>query len=94
MTDPARLLARQSQHGYTTSPAHALTDAGEAPTADQQAQITRNAHDRVNQLTRAQLREARQQLQAEAEYHQAQLRNRQRRIRRIDQQLATAPGLA
>lgn len=58
MSERPRLLHRHSQHGYTSRPSEALQGEPEAVSADEQAQITRDAQRTAQARERAVIDEA------------------------------------
>lgn len=84
-----RLLARRSELGYVESPTMALPHEPEAISQDDQAELTRAAHEHTQDRRRTELQRALQQARRLADYHAAQLRHSEREARRLERRLAS-----
>jgi septal ring factor EnvC (AmiA/AmiB activator) len=87
--DKPRLLAAQSELGYTSSGYQALSGAGEAVPEEVQRDITAASQHRSQAGRREQLEQIRSHLKREIAHLDAQLRHKQRELRRVDSRLDT-----
>jgi hypothetical protein len=84
-----RLLSSTSVPPYTEYGSRALPDEPEAVDADDQAAITRRAIAHAAELRHQAYATERERLLREAAWHAAQLRNRERRLARLERRLAS-----
>jgi hypothetical protein len=87
MGDKPRLLARRSELGYTTSSSQALAGSGEAVPEEVQDHLTAQATRRAQDRRHAELEVIRQRLVREVDQLAAQLRRKERELRRVEQRL-------
>jgi hypothetical protein len=88
MSDAARLLHRRSELGYTNRAAQAMTAEPEAVSAREQAELTRQAHQRAGQRERDAWRRCRDVMLAELELARRELdRSLASDLRVIERQL-------